>query len=357
MAPPSAAELVATLQKTQRLLVQTLQEEFFMDDVQPPDEAFGWSYERLKAFMESGGEDTPVVKATPTTTSVVKQSTNEATPSWGMGMFDSVLTSDFTRVEPGTLVVLNGKVPLASKGPIIWLAGTPENVGARAVAACAATAVPVGSADSNAQAVELSADADGLKDVEALISSQSPNFKWVAPRDLVVLPMMRRASTAEAEAVVRAASLLAWHRAHAYSGADGSRTTFAPGTLGRRRKLSSGRSLYPRVDPVALVLVVSADGDRVLLGRQKAFPPSMFTCVSGFVEHGESAERAAAREVRARRRRSKLPTIPGPSWCVCSPSLPLVFPSPSGARGDGRGRLMCGARGVSAVAMWAWVFV
>ena len=33
----------------------------------------------------------------------------------------------------------------------------------------------------------------------------------------------------------------------------------------------------------------------VLLGRTKGYPPGMYTCVSGFVEHGESVERAAAR--------------------------------------------------------------
>lgn len=35
-----------------------------------------------------------------------------------------------------------------------------------------------------------------------------------------------------------------------------------------------------------------------LLGRQSTFPPRWFTCVSGFVEMGESVESAAAREVR-----------------------------------------------------------
>ena len=67
---------------------------------------------------------------------------------------------------------------------------------------------------------------------------------------------------------------------------------------GRRRKhAKSGCSLYPRVDPVAIVLCISHDGERILLGRQSSYPRGMFTCVSGFVEHGEAAERAAAREV------------------------------------------------------------
>ena len=36
--------------------VQALQDEFFADDLQPPDTAHAWSEARLRAFFESGGE-------------------------------------------------------------------------------------------------------------------------------------------------------------------------------------------------------------------------------------------------------------------------------------------------------------
>ncbi|ORX79647.1 hypothetical protein K493DRAFT_362527 [Basidiobolus meristosporus CBS 931.73] len=55
---------------------------------------------------------------------------------------------------------------------------------------------------------------------------------------------------------------------------------------------------YPRTDPVVIVCTVSPQGDRILLGRQKSWPPGMYSCVSGFVEPGESLEEAARREVR-----------------------------------------------------------
>lgn len=187
---------------------------------------------------------------------------------------------------------------MASKGPIVWLAGAPDAEAVAALCGRTSAVIPIGSATSNAYAVEIDGEASVQKAVEGLLATQCQNgFKWVAPRDLIVLPSMRRATPSEAEAVIRAISLLAWHKAHAFNGADGEPTAFAPDTLGRRRKLTtSGRSMYPRVDPVAIVLVVSSDGERILLGRQKNFPPNMFTCVSGFVEHGESVERAAARE-------------------------------------------------------------
>ena len=43
---------------------------------------------------------------------------------------------------------------------------------------------------------------------------------------------------------------------------------------------------YPRVDPVVIMAVVSPDGKKLLLGRQKRFPPGMWSCLAGFVEPG-----------------------------------------------------------------------
>ena len=48
---------------------------------------------------------------------------------------------------------------------------------------------------------------------------------------------------------------------------------------------------------MAIVLVESHDGTRCLLGRQAAYNKGMYTCISGFVDFAEAAERAAAREV------------------------------------------------------------
>ncbi len=45
------------------------------------------------------------------------------------------------------------------------------------------------------------------------------------------------------------------------------------------------------------MLVVSADGQRALLGRAKNLRKGMYTCLSGFIEMGESIEEAVAREV------------------------------------------------------------
>jgi NAD+ diphosphatase len=54
---------------------------------------------------------------------------------------------------------------------------------------------------------------------------------------------------------------------------------------------------FPRTDAVIIVGVVSADGARMLLGRQARWPKLMYSTLAGFLEPGESLEEAVRREV------------------------------------------------------------
>jgi NAD+ diphosphatase len=54
---------------------------------------------------------------------------------------------------------------------------------------------------------------------------------------------------------------------------------------------------FPRTDPTVIVAVLSADGQRILLGRSKRFPPNWYSTLAGFVEPAESVEDAVRREV------------------------------------------------------------
>jgi NAD+ diphosphatase len=54
---------------------------------------------------------------------------------------------------------------------------------------------------------------------------------------------------------------------------------------------------FPRTDPTVIMAVVSADGTKVLLGRQKRWPEHMYSTLAGFLEPGESIEEAVRREV------------------------------------------------------------
>lgn len=91
-----------------------------------------------------------------------------------------------------------------------------------------------------------------------------------------------------------ARSVLDWHARHRFCARCGQPTALAKG--GWQRDCSScGAQHFPRVDPVAIMLV-ECDG-RLLLGRQARFPPRSYSALAGFVEPGESIEDAVRREV------------------------------------------------------------
>ncbi|KAL8837285.1 MAG: hypothetical protein Q9170_002580 [Blastenia crenularia] len=54
---------------------------------------------------------------------------------------------------------------------------------------------------------------------------------------------------------------------------------------------------FPRTDPTVIMAVVSSDGKRVLIGRQKRWPKYWYSTLAGFVEPAESVEEAVRREV------------------------------------------------------------
>ena len=92
-----------------------------------------------------------------------------------------------------------------------------------------------------------------------------------------------------------ARAMALWHRRHRFCGACGGATVGGEG--GHLRTCGAcGAQSYPRTDPAVIMLV--ADGGRVLLHRQRAWPPGMWSCLAGFVEPGETLEEAVVREVR-----------------------------------------------------------
>jgi NAD+ diphosphatase len=93
----------------------------------------------------------------------------------------------------------------------------------------------------------------------------------------------------------RAVQLVEWQRTHRYCGRCGVATADAPGE--RARVCPSCNLLaYPRLAPAVIMLVERDDG-RALLARNAMFPPGIFSCLSGFVEPGETLEHAVCREV------------------------------------------------------------
>ncbi|KAJ6833474.1 nudix hydrolase 19, chloroplastic [Iris pallida] len=95
----------------------------------------------------------------------------------------------------------------------------------------------------------------------------------------------------------QARALLEWHNISRFCGHCGSNT--APIDAGRRKQCtneSCKKRMYPRVDPVVIMLVIDKENDRCLLSRQSRFVPRMWSCLAGFIEPGESLEEAVRRE-------------------------------------------------------------
>lgn len=98
----------------------------------------------------------------------------------------------------------------------------------------------------------------------------------------------------ELSTIAMAKSLVGWHQRHGYCANCGVRTSLSQG--GWRRDCPSCKAEhFPRTDPVVIMLVTS--GDKCLMGRQAQFPPTMWSCLAGFVEAAETIEQAVQREV------------------------------------------------------------
>ena len=96
--------------------------------------------------------------------------------------------------------------------------------------------------------------------------------------------------------VATSLGLANWHRNHPRCSRCGARTR--PELAGWiRRCPNDGSDHYPRTD-IAVIMAVTDDADRLLLGRAPAWPPGRMSVLAGFVEPGETLEQAVQREVR-----------------------------------------------------------
>jgi NAD+ diphosphatase len=123
-------------------------------------------------------------------------------------------------------------------------------------------------------------------------------------RALTIREIGAELSDLDAGLFITAAALTNWHAAHGYSPVTGEVTTVSDG--GWLRIDGSGAQLFPRTDPAVIVLVqdgIPGPAGRCLLGHNASWPVRadgrrFFSALAGFVEPGESAEAAVAREVQ-----------------------------------------------------------
>ncbi len=95
--------------------------------------------------------------------------------------------------------------------------------------------------------------------------------------------------------LAEAKAVLHWHARHRFCPNCGAATQ--PVCGGWKRDCPRCKTEhFPRTDPV--VIMLATDGEDCLLGRSPRFAPTMWSCLAGFVEPGESIEDAVRRETR-----------------------------------------------------------
>lgn len=131
-------------------------------------------------------------------------------------------------------------------------------------------------------------DLGGLEDPAGLVPPGLGCFEPLRP----LAPLL---PAPEAAILAQARGLLHWRRNHLFCGRCGNPT--APEQGGYRLACPScGLQHFPRTDPVVIMLVHRQG--RALLARGTRFPGRrLFSALAGFIEPGESAEEAVAREV------------------------------------------------------------
>jgi NAD+ diphosphatase len=133
------------------------------------------------------------------------------------------------------------------------------------------------------------------------VAGSDPVFAVRAPRDLVgdrwvdLREIGAALDDRGAGLLTAAVALARWHDRHPRCPIDGTPTSLVNGGWVRRCPVD-GSEHFPRTDP-AVIMLVHDGGDRCVLGRQALWPEGRFSILAGFVEPGESAEAAVAREV------------------------------------------------------------
>jgi NAD+ diphosphatase len=129
-------------------------------------------------------------------------------------------------------------------------------------------------------------DQDGVERLKARNDLKLTDLRSIAVQGLVAAEHLPPLAEAKA--------LLGWHARHRFCPNCGAASVLTQG--GWRRDCPACRAEhFPRTDPVVIMLVIA--GDRCVLGRSRRFAPTMWSCLAGFAEPGETIEEAVRREV------------------------------------------------------------
>lgn len=103
-------------------------------------------------------------------------------------------------------------------------------------------------------------------------------------------------SAREGELLAFAQGLVNWHADHRYCPSCGSALAFAEGGhMLRCTGAECGRQVFPRLDPVVIMLVLHQE-QLLLVRHNRTRASEFYSSIAGFVEYGETLEQAVMRE-------------------------------------------------------------
>jgi NAD+ diphosphatase len=130
-----------------------------------------------------------------------------------------------------------------------------------------------------------------LADADDLAGSVPAGVEWRGLRELAT-----ELTDLDVGLLTTVVALQAWHRSHRHCPRCGAVTEVTKSGWTRTCP-ADGSEHFPRTDPAVIVLVHDGAG-RCVLARGPQWPAGRMSVLAGFVEAGESAEAAVAREVR-----------------------------------------------------------
>ena len=127
-------------------------------------------------------------------------------------------------------------------------------------------------------------------DDEQAAALESDESRWVSLRDYATL-----LSDRDTGILTESLGILHWHDSHPHCPRCGAATDVTTGGWVRLCP-ADGSQVFPRTDAAVIVLITD-DRDRVLLGSNAMWEANRYSLLAGFVEPGESFESAVVREV------------------------------------------------------------
>ncbi|MGH3120243.1 MAG: NAD(+) diphosphatase [Streptosporangiaceae bacterium] len=211
------------------------------------------------------------------------------------------LTATETAADPSITAEAGDAAPAeAPEAPAAPAEDGPEEEAPGETAGGTEAEAPGGEAPAGEAAPGETADAEAPAAVAPEQQTVTEQVAWLAQAK----PGLRPADLREAAALLNdrdaglfthAVALANWHATHTHCPRCGTPTvTVAAGHA--QRCPADGSEHFPRIDPAVIMLVTDPD-DRCLLARNRRWPERRVSILAGFVEPGESAEQAVAREV------------------------------------------------------------